>query len=112
MERPNETDPTGLHLRMIANKRRLLPPTPKGAHDSRCNSRPEDKSSYHSALTDVLAREYRGVYIHPVLVSLIVDAIDGLVRRHLTDMVVRETIDLCVEGAIQEATAKTPSFQW
>jgi hypothetical protein len=105
-------DPTGLCLRMIANKRRLLVhPGEPLAQD-----RVSDEPSYRSSLAEVLQKEYREVYLHPELFENIVGAIDRVIQDHLKDIVVKETIDTCVADAIQETLASQESggipFQW
>jgi hypothetical protein len=105
-------DPTGLCLRMIANKRRLL--THPG--EVLTQDRGPDEPSYRSSLAEALQKEYREVYLHPELFENIVGAIDRVIQDHLKDIVVKETIDACVADAIQETLASQESggipFQW
>jgi hypothetical protein len=105
-------DPTGLCLRMIANKRRLL--THPG--EPQAQDRVSVEPSYRSSLAEVLQKEYREVYLHPELFENIRRAIDQVIQDHLKDIVVKETIDACVADAIQETLASQESggipFQW
>ena len=105
-------DPTGLGLRMIANKRRLL--THPG--DPLIQDRGPHEPSYRSSLAEALQKEYREVYLHPELFENIRQAIDRVIQDHLKDIVVKETIDACVADAIQETLESQESsgtpFQW
>jgi len=105
-------DPTGLCLRMIANKRRLLPL----AHEPLTQERVSDDPSYRSSLAEAIQKEYREVYLHPELFENIMKAIDRVIQDHLKDIVVKETIDTCVADAIQETLLSQESggipFQW
>jgi len=113
MMEPTTDDPTGLCLRMIANKRRLLPKIPLGQEGQ---GRQHDEPSYRSLLSDVVGREYRDVYLHPDLLSQITRAIDGVINDHLTDIVIKETVDACVSSAIQDTLSSQEvvgyHFQW
>jgi len=105
-------DPTGLCLRMIANKRRLL--THPG--DPMIQDRVSDDSSYRSSLAEILQKEYREVYLHPELFENIVGEIDRVIQDHIKDIVVKETVDACIGDAIQETLESQEStgipFQW
>ena len=91
---------TNLHLRLIANKNRLQVRIP-GAPDE--SSPYTDPSTYREELTEILRKEYMGIYLHPALITSVIHSIDRTMKAHITDVIVKEEIDRIVEGAILEA---------
>ena len=93
-------DDPDLHFRMIANKRLLQKPVAKTEAVVIDTSASVPSSRYRHNLNELLAREYSDVFIHPVLLQSVLDAIDHIVTDHIRDMVVSEEVQRVIEGVL------------